>query len=74
MIDAYRAEEVFIATDRSSSRFSLEINSVNKPINKGSSAPEDLDVQRATIPNKIKNNPMYLMKGFIMIKGIGINS
>lgn len=73
MINAYRAEDAFTATERSSSRFSLEINKVNKPINKGSSASEDLVVYRAMMPNKIKNMLIYFMAGFIFIRFVGIN-
>lgn len=51
-----------MAPDLSSSRFWLEINNVNKPTSNGTSAVEDLDVNRIIVPNTIRNNPIYLVR------------
>jgi len=51
-----------MAPDLSSSLFWLEINNVNKPTSKGTSAVEDLDVNRIIVPNTIRSNPMYLVR------------
>jgi hypothetical protein len=43
---------------------------VNKPINNGNSALGALNINKATIPNKIKNNPMNLTSFFIILKNL----